>query len=106
MKDAAAQPISVRLHALISRLSRDGDYVVEQADVAEGVARIVQLERALASVLDHIAHVSYFDAGGRRLGDTTAVVAEARTVLGKLPPSGSVHCLGDRYCGETSHGST
>ena len=43
MRDAAAQPIIVRLHALISRLSRDGGYVVEQADVAEGVARILQL---------------------------------------------------------------
>ena len=88
MKDAAVQPITVRLHALISRLSRDGGYVVEQADVAEGAGRIVQLERALASVLDHIAHVSYLDAAGRRLGDTTLVVADARTVLGTPPPSG------------------
>jgi 3-methyladenine DNA glycosylase/8-oxoguanine DNA glycosylase len=88
MRDAAAQPITVRLHALISRLSRDGAYVVEQTDVAEGVARIVQLERALASVLDHLDQVAYVDAAGRRLGDATPVLAAARTVLGKLPRSG------------------
>ena len=87
MRDGRAQPITVRLHALISRLSRDGGYVIEQADVAEGVARIVHLERALASVLDHIDHVRYLDAAGARLGAATPVVAAARTVLGKLPPS-------------------
>lgn len=88
MRDVAAQPITVRLHALISRLSRDGGYVIEQADVAEGAARIVQLERALAAVLDHIDHVPYLDAAGSRLGDATPPVVVARAVLGKLPPSG------------------
>jgi 3-methyladenine DNA glycosylase/8-oxoguanine DNA glycosylase len=88
VRDAAAQPITVRLHALISRLSRDGGYAVEQADVAESVARIVQLEGALAAVLDHIDHVPYLDAAGSRLGDPTPAVAAARVVLGKLPPPG------------------
>jgi 3-methyladenine DNA glycosylase/8-oxoguanine DNA glycosylase len=88
VRDAAAQPITVRLHALISRLSRDGGYVLEQADVAESVARIVQLEGALAAVLDHIDHVPYLDAAGSRLGDRTPAVAAARAVLGKLPPPG------------------
>ena len=88
MRDAATQPITVRLHAVVSRLSRDDGYVVEQADVAEGVARIVQLERALAAVLDHIDHVPYLDAAGSRLSDATPAVAAARAVLGKLPPSG------------------
>ena len=88
MRDPAAQPITVRLHALISRLSRDGGYLVEQADVAEGVARMVQLEDALAAVLDHIDRVPYLDAAGSRLGDAISIVAAARTALGKLPSSG------------------
>jgi 3-methyladenine DNA glycosylase/8-oxoguanine DNA glycosylase len=88
MRDAATQPITVRLHAVVSRLSREGGYVVEQTDVAEGVARIVQLEEALAAVLDHIDRVPYVDAAGSRLGDATSAVAAARAVLGKLPPSG------------------
>jgi len=88
MRDAATQPITVRLHAVVSRLSRDDGYVVEQADVAEGVARIVQLEEALAAVLDHIDRAPYLDAAGKRLGDATPAVAAARAVLGKLPSSG------------------
>ena len=88
MRDAATQPITVRLHAVVSRLSRDGGYIVEQADVAEGALRIVQLETALAAVLDHIAHVSYLDATGSRLSEATPAVAAAGAVLGKLPPSG------------------
>ena len=62
--------------------------MVEQADVAEGVARIVQLEGALAAVLNHIDRVAYFDVAGSRLGDAVFIVAAARTALGKLPPSG------------------
>jgi len=88
MRDFAAQPITVRLHALISRLGRDGGYIVEQADVAEAAARIVQLERALAAVLDHIDRAPYLNAAGNRLSDATPVVAAARTVLGKMLPFG------------------
>lgn len=88
MKDEAAQPITLRLHALISRLSRDGGYVVEQADVAEGVARIVQLEHALADLLCHIDRAALLDSAGNRLDDRTAPVAAAMAVLGKLPRTG------------------
>ena len=86
MRDAAADPVTVRLHALVSRLSREGGYVVEQADVAEGVARIVQLEHALERLLGHIDGAEYRDAAGRRLGDGTAAVAAARAALRPLPP--------------------
>jgi len=88
MRDVATEPITVRLHALVSRLSRNGGYVVEQADVAEAIARIVQLEDALAGVLDHIDHVPYLDAVGSRLSGATPALAAARAVLGKWPPSG------------------
>lgn len=88
MRDAAAQPITLRLHALVSRLSRDGGYIAEQADVAEGAARIVLLESALTALLDHIDHVPYFDAVGSRLSDATPAVATARAALGKLALSG------------------
>lgn len=88
MKDGAAQPITARLHALVSRLSREGGYVVAQADVAEGVARIVLLERAIADLLDHIDHVPYLDAAGSRLSDATPAVSVARAVLGKRASSG------------------
>ncbi len=88
MRDAAAQPITARLHALVSRLSRDGGYVVAQADVAEGVARIVLLERTLEDLLDHIDHVAYLDAVGSRLNDATPAVRRARAMLGKQASSG------------------
>lgn len=88
MKDAAAIPVTARLHALISRLSRDGGYVIAQADVAEGVARIVQLERVLADLLDHIDHTAYLDMTGCRLSDATPAVSIARVVLGKPPLPG------------------
>ncbi len=87
MRDEAALPLTVRLHALVSRLSRDGGYIIEQGDVAEGATRIVQLERALASVLDHIDRVPYLDAAGSRLGPATPVLAAARTVLGGTLPA-------------------
>jgi hypothetical protein len=87
MRDAAAQPITLRLHAVISRLSRDGGYLAEQSDVAEGAARIVVLERALHALLDDIDDVSYVDTAGCRLSDATPAVANARTVLGEAPSS-------------------
>lgn len=81
--DAATPPLVNRLHSLAGRLSEQGGFIVAQADVAEAVARIVQLERALGAMLDHIGYVEYLDAGGCRLGGATPVVSGARTVLGK-----------------------
>lgn len=80
------QPLTNRLHGLVGRLSHEGGYIVAQADVAEAVARIVQLERALGELLSHIEQTSYFDTGGSRLSNATPVVLSARTVLGKLVP--------------------
>jgi len=85
-RHAAIPPLANRLHALVGRLSGMSGFVVAQADVAEAVARIVQLERALDAVLDRIDHVDYRDAGGCRLGDATPVVSGARMVLGTVPP--------------------
>ncbi len=81
------QSLANRLHRLVGRLSQAGGFIVAQADVAEAVARIVQLERALGAVLDHIDHVDYRDGGGCRLGDATPVVSGARIVLGEVLPS-------------------
>lgn len=86
MTGAAAPPLVNRLHRLVGRLSEQGGFIVAQADVAEAVARIVQLERALGAMLDHIGQVEYLDAGGCRLGDRMPVVSGARTVLGKVRP--------------------
>jgi len=80
------QPLTNRLHSLVGRLSQEGGYIVAQADVAEAVARIVQLERALGELLDHIDHVDDFGTAGSRLGDATPVVNLARMVLGHGPP--------------------
>ena len=82
MRDTAMQPLTNRLHSLVVRLSHEGGYIVAQADVAEAVARIVQLERALGELLSHIDQVRYLD-GGSRLGDATSVVSNARRVLGR-----------------------
>ncbi len=79
-------PLTNRLHSLVGRLSHEGGYIVAQADVAEAVARIVQLERALGELLSHLDHVGYVD-GGSRLGDATSVVSNAKMVLGKTPPA-------------------
>ena len=80
----AAPPLANRLHRLVGRLSEQGGFIVAQADVAEAVARIVQLERALGALLDHIGQVEYLDAAGCRLGDGTPVVSGAGTVLGRV----------------------
>ncbi len=80
------QPLTNLLHSLVGRLSHEGGYVVAQADVAEAVARIVQLERALGELLSHIEQTSYFDTGGRWLSNATPVVLSAMTVLGKVVP--------------------
>lgn len=85
-RPAAIRPLANRLHALVGRLSKMSGFIVAQADVAEAVARIVQLERALDAVLDHIDHVNYHDAGGCRLGDATPAVSGAKMVLGTVPP--------------------
>ena len=79
-------PLANRLHSLVGRLSQAGGYIVAQADVAEAVARIVQLERVLGELLSHIDQTSYRDAGGSRLGDATPAVSNARMVLGKIVP--------------------
>jgi hypothetical protein len=79
-------PLANRLHSLVGRLSRAGGYIVAQADVAEAVARIVQLERVLGELLSHIDRVGYLDAGGSRLSDATPAVSNARTVLDKVVP--------------------
>lgn len=86
-RHAATPPLANRLHALVGRLSGMSGFVLAQADVAEAVARIVQLERALDALLDHVDHVDYHDAGGCRLGEGTPVVSGARMVLGKAPPA-------------------
>lgn len=78
------QPLTNRLHSLVGRLSQEGGYIVAQADVAEAVARIVQLERALGGLLSHIEQTSYFDIGESRLSDATPAVSNARIVLGKV----------------------
>ncbi len=83
MTDAPTPPLVNRLHRLASRLSEQGGFIVAQADVVKAVARIVQLERALDALLDHIGQAEYFDAGGCRLGEGTPVVSGARTLLGK-----------------------
>ncbi len=80
------QPLTNRLHSLMGRLSQKSEYIVAQADVAEAVARIVHLERALGALLDHIEHVDDFDTAGSRLSDATPVVNLARMVLGHGPP--------------------
>ncbi len=85
MRDTVLPPLANRLHSLVGRLSQAGGYIVAQADVAEAVARIVQLERALGELLSHIDRVGYLDAEGSRLGDATPVVNDARMVLGKTP---------------------
>jgi len=85
MRDTAIPPLTNRLHSLVGRLSHEGGYIVAQADVAEAVARIVQLERALGELLSHIDQVGYVD-GGSRLGDAASVVSDAKMVLGKMPP--------------------
>ena len=79
-------PLANRLHSLAGRLSQAGGYIVAQADVAEAVARIVQLERALGGLLSHIDRLDYLDRDGRRLGDATPAVSEAKSVLGKVAP--------------------
>lgn len=84
MTGVTVPPLVNRLHRLVGRLSEQGGFIVAQADVAEAVARIVQLERALGAVLDHIGQVEYLDAGGCRLGDGTPVVSGARTLLGRV----------------------
>jgi len=80
------QPLANRLHCLVGRLSQAGGYIVAQADVAEAVARIVQLERVLGELLSHIDQMSYLDIGGSRLNDATPAVSNARIVLGKVVP--------------------
>lgn len=86
MKDTATQPLTNRLHSLVGRLSHEGGYIVAQADVAEAVARIVQLERALGGLLRHLDQVGYLE-GGSQSGDATSVVSDARMVLGKMSPA-------------------
>lgn len=88
MRDTAIRPLATRLHSLIGRLSLAGGYIVAQADVAEGVARIVRLERALCELLSHIDRVDYRNTCGGRLGDATPVVSRARMLLAEgLPPT-------------------
>jgi len=82
----ATPPLVNRLHCLAGRLSELSGFIVAQADVAEAVARIVQLERALGAMLDHIDQIEYLDAGGCHLGDGTPVVSGARGVLGEVWP--------------------
>lgn len=79
-------PLTNRLHSLVGRLSQEGGYIVAQADVAEAVARIVRLERALGELLSHIDQVGYVD-GGSRLGNAASVVSDAKMVLGEMPPA-------------------
>ncbi len=78
-------PLTNRLHSLVGRLSHEGGYIVAQADVAEAVARIVQLERALGELLSYLDQVGYLD-GGSRLGDATPAVSDARMLMGKVVP--------------------
>ena len=77
------QPLTNRLHSLVGRLSQTGGYIVAQADIAEAVARIVQLERALGDLLGHIDQGGCLN-GGSGIGDATSVVNNARMVLGKV----------------------
>jgi len=86
MRDTAMQPLTNRLHSLMGRLSHEGGYIVAQADVAEAVARIVQLERALGELLSHLNQVGYRDIDDSRLSDATPAVSNARMVLGKVVP--------------------
>ncbi len=79
-------PLANRLHSLVGRLSQARGYVVAQADVAEAVARIVQLERALGELLGHIEQAECLDSGGSRVGEAASVVSRARIVLGEVPP--------------------
>ena len=81
MRDSVAVPLIGRLHAMISRFSREGGNIEAQGDIGEAAARIVQLERVMGALIDHIDHVSYFDATGSRLSDATPAVATARAVL-------------------------
>lgn len=80
------QPLANRLHSLVGRLSQAGGYIVAPADVAEAVARIVQLERVLGELLSHIDQTICVNIGGSRLGDATPAVSNARIVLGKVVP--------------------
>ena len=79
-------PLANRLHSLVGRLSQTGGFIVAQADVAEAVARIVQLERALGELISHIDQMSCPDIGGSRLSDATPAVSNARIVLGEVVP--------------------
>lgn len=90
-RDAGTPPLTNRLHRLVGRLSEVNGFIVAQADVAEAVARIVQLERALGAMLDHIGHVEYLDAGGCQLGDGIPVISGARTGLG-IEPFDAARC--------------
>ena len=51
MRDAAAVPIVGRLHALVSRFSREGGNIEAQGDIGEAAARIVQLERVMGALI-------------------------------------------------------
>lgn len=79
-------PVTQRLHAVASRLSREGGYLAEQADVCEAAGRIVVLERALAELLDHIEQAAYRDGTTARPAMALAIRA-ARETLGTLPSS-------------------
>jgi len=86
MRDTAMQPLTNRLHSLAGRLSHEGGYIVAQADVAEAVARIVQLERVLGELLSHVDQMSCPGIGGSRLSDAAPAVSNARMALGKVVP--------------------
>ena len=86
MRDTATPPLANRLHSLVGRLSQAGGYIVAQADVAEAVARIVQLERVLGELLSHIDQTSCINAGEGRSSNATPAISNARTVLGKVVP--------------------
>jgi len=77
MRDRAMPPLTNRLHSLVGRLSQEGGYIVAQADVAEAVARIVRLERALGELLSH--------RGGRLRRDTVSVSISRASAGCRMP---------------------